>query len=772
MKPNLNATNVFKKHEEAGIHGRAIENKKNAGEKVISASRPEAEKNGKLYQVCLAQLKSSNGEVDVSKMKLLFDTLLDKEEQISTWTPNSIAQEFVNLGLGNVPGFAPSAAELTLSSVEAALRQANLSPETIAAVKQNLGDTTQSGEEVVAGNRVLQSEIESLKRQIDVLKESLQQQSHVQRSLATNATSTQTLPYESKQSQVQRSLATNTASTQTLPYDTAPQLRRPLLYTATEKVNQVHPQLNQVNQVAQVQYVQIQKIKNVKNANNVKKVNKVKKTLVLGISNPMNAVPFNQQEHRLRRPVADSVHALWIASAHFVELFDIPVSSMFPFIGALEDMIKWDDPRQLSKMSMLAGLYSGVTTVQLDQLAAEDAIALQSIHPDYAKLAARLVVSNLHKQTSDRFSVSEGIVPVLRVCNASVKFVTQANKRPGSAEILQFLQLKEPAGIEELRARDLFYALWIPDLFMKKVLAGEDWMLVCPKEAPGLSEAHGPEFEAFFVRVGTTAFDYRGLDETAKIVTKNLNRVIDITHYPVAKAKYSNMHHRPLGLGVSRLADVFIMMKVPFTSAEARVINRNIFETIYFGALEASCELAQEFGPYDSYAGSGFSKGQFQFDLWDKDGLKDRILKHGVRNSLLTMCTPTASTAQIIGLLELALWNEGMKQRIIEDRGSVQNIAEIPADVKALFKTSWEISQKVVIDHAAIAPCTLTSRRIMSMHFYAFDRGLKTGMYYLMMTPPSAPLQVTVSNNNNSASSAVAPIRKVDELAVVGADGE
>ncbi|KAJ3222405.1 ribonucleotide-diphosphate reductase subunit rnr1 [Chytriomyces hyalinus] len=660
------------------------------------------------------------------------------------------------------------------------------------------------------------------------------------------------------------------------------------------------------------------------------------------------------------------------------------------------------DPAKIA-IKVLAGLYSGVTTVQLDQLAAEDAIALQSIHPDYAKLASRLVVSNLHKQTSDRFSVvidrlyahvhpqtkepmplisekvyadvmanvealnnaidytrdyafsyfgiktlekayllkvqagdgaetverpqhlwmrvavalhgrnlekepcvrdsvrvsstatktqdsiegiydllketaviskhsggigismhdirakgslihstngqSEGIVPMLRMYNASVKFVTQANKRPGSAavylepwhpEILQFLQLKEPAGIEELRARDLFYALWIPDLFMKKVLAGEDWMLVCPKEAPGLSEVHGPEFEALyhryesegryrskipardlmfsiiqsqiktggpfmlykdhvnaknnqahlgtirnsnlcteimqytsdtetavcnlasiglpsFVRAGTTEFDYRGLYQTAKIVTKNLDRVIDITHYPVAKAKYSNMRHRPLGLGVSGLADVIIMMKVPFESAEARVINRNIFETIYFGALEASCELAQEFGPYDSYAGSGFSKGQFQFDLWDNvhatttvhsgmwnwDGLKDRILKYGVRNSLLTTCMPTASTAQIIGyteatepinsnvykrqtlsgefqiinhhlvhsLLELGLWNEGMKQRIIEDRGSVQNIAEIPAEVKALFKRHGRSLREWSSIMQPIAPCTLTSRR-------------------------------------------------------------
>ncbi|KAI8842176.1 ribonucleotide reductase [Chytriomyces cf. hyalinus JEL632] len=732
------------------------------------------------------------------------------------------------------------------------------------------------------------------------------------------------------------------------------------------------------------------------------------------------------------------------------------------------------DPAKIA-IKVLAGLYSGVTTVQLDQLAAEDAIALQSIHPDYAKLASRLVVSNLHKQTSDRFSVvinrlythihpqtkepmplisdrvysdvmvnaealdnaieytrdyafsyfgiktlekayllkvqagdgaetverpqhlwmrvavalhgrnlekvletyhglsnrqfihatptlfnagtlreglsscflltatktqdsiegiydllketaviskhsgrigismhdirakgslinstngqSEGIVPMLRMYNASVKFVAQANKRPGSAavylepwhpEILQFLQLKEPAGIEELRARDLFYALWIPDLFMKKVLAGEDWMLMCPKEAPGLSEVHGPEFEALyhrhesegryrskipardlmfsiiqsqiktggpfmlykdhvnaknnqahlstirnsnlcteimqytsdtetavcnlasiglpsFVRAGTTEFDYRRLYQTVKIVTKNLDRVIGITHYPVAKAKYSNMRHRPLGLGVSGLADVFVMMKVPFESAEARVINRNIFETIYFGALEASCEFAQEFGAYDSYAGSGFSKGQFQFDLWDNvhatatvhsgmwnwDGLKDRILKYGVHNSLLTTCMPTASTAQIIGyteatepinsnvykrqtlsgefqiinhhlvhsLLELGLWNEGMKQRIIEDRGSVQNIAEIPAEVKALFKTSWEISQKVVIDHAAHRAVYIdqsqsmnlfladpTYKKIMSMHFYAFDRGLKTGMYYLKMKPPSAPLQVTLDN--------------------------
>jgi ribonucleoside-diphosphate reductase subunit M1 len=432
--------------------------------------------------------------------------------------------------------------------------------------------------------------------------------------------------------------------------------------------------------------------------------------------------------------------------------------------------------------------------------------------------------------------VSNGIVPMLRVFNNTARYVDQGgNKRPGAfaiylepwhADIFGFLDLKKNTGKEENRARDLFYALWIPDLFMKRVEENGDWSLFCPAEAPGLDDCWGDEFEALYTKYeqkgiarkvvkaqklwyailesqtetgtpymlykdacnrksnqqnlgtikcsnlcteiveytspdevavcnlaslalptfvvkdnGSTMFDFKKLHEVVKAVTRNLNKIIDINYYPIPQAKTSNMRHRPIGLGVQGLADAFIKMRMAFDSPEAQQLNKDIFETIYFAALDASCELAKEEGPYQTYEGSPVSKGILQPDMWgvvpsdrwDWDALRARIQEHGVRNSLLVAPMPTASTSQILGnnecfepytsniytrrvlagefqivnphllkdLTELGLWDDNMKNRIIAENGSIQNIANIPNELKLIYKTVWEISQKVIIDMAA-----------------------------------------------------------------------
>ena len=429
--------------------------------------------------------------------------------------------------------------------------------------------------------------------------------------------------------------------------------------------------------------------------------------------------------------------------------------------------------------------------------------------------------------------VSNGLVPMLRVYNNTARYVDQGgNKRPGAfaiylepwhADVFEFLDLKKNTGKEENRARDLFYALWVNDLFMKRVEANEDWTLMCPHECPGLADVWGAEFEALYTKyeqqgkgrrvipaqklwnailesqvetgtpymvykdacnaksnqqnVGTirssnlcteiveysspdeiavcnlasialpsfvinrSTYDFESLHRVAKVVAKNLNRIIDINYYPVPETRRSNMRHRPIGIGVQGLADAFIKMRMPFDSEEARALNKKIFETIYHGAVEASCEQAEKDGPYETYPGSPMSKGLFQYDLWnvaptdlwDWAALKAKVAAHGVRNSLLVAPMPTASTSQILGfnecfepytsniytrrvlagefqivnqylmkdLTELNLWNDGMKNRIIAANGSVQRIAQIPQELKDLYKTVWEISQKVIIDLAA-----------------------------------------------------------------------
>ncbi|TIB72227.1 hypothetical protein E3Q22_00573 [Wallemia mellicola] len=483
---------------------------------------------------------------------------------------------------------------------------------------------------------------------------------------------------------------------------------------------------------------------------------------------------------------------------------------------------------------------------------------------------------------------SNGIVPMLRAFDATARYVDQGgNKRPGAfaiylepwhPDVFEFLDLRKNHGKEEVRARDLFYALWIPDLFMQRVQENGDWPLFCPHEAPGLHEVWGKEFEELFFKyeregrakrvvkaqklwysildsqvetggpfmlykdhanaksnqqnLGTIKnsnlcteiieysapdevavcnlasialpsyikngqFDFNELHKVTKVLTRNLNRIIDVNYYPVKEAYNSNMRHRPIGLGVQGLADAFQLLRFPFSSEEARLLNKQIFETIYHAAVESSSELAQEFGVYESYHGSPASKGQLQYDLWnvtptglwDWTSLKEKVAQRGLRNSLLVAPMPTASTSQILGfnecfepytsniytrrvlsgefqivnpwllkdLCDRGLWNDTMKNRIIAHGGSVQNISDIPDDIKELYKTVWEISQKVIIDLAAdrgafidqsqslnVHLASPTHAQLTSMHFYAHRRGLKTGMYYLRTRPQSAAIQFTV----------------------------
>lgn len=489
---------------------------------------------------------------------------------------------------------------------------------------------------------------------------------------------------------------------------------------------------------------------------------------------------------------------------------------------------------------------------------------------------------------------SNGIVPMLRVFNDTARYVDQGGgKRKGSfaiylepwhADIFDFLELKKNHGKEEMRARDLFYAMWIPDLFMKRVEQGGDWTLMCPNECPGLCDTHSEEFEALYekyeqegkgrktikaqdlwfkilesqIETGTPymlfkdaankksnqqnlgtikssnlcteimeytspdevavcnlgsialpkfvekgKFDHDKLFEVTYQLTKNLNRVIDENFYPIPEARRSNMRHRPIGIGVQGLADAFILMRYPFDSVEAKVLNREVFETIYYAALTASKDLAKEFGPYETYEGSPMSKGVFQPDMWsvkpsdrwEWDALREEVKEHGVRNSLLLAPMPTASTAQILGnnecfepytsniytrrvlsgefvvvnkyllrdLVKLGLWDETLKNKIIAANGSVANIPEIPQNLKDLYKTAWEISQKVIIDMAADRGAYICQSqslnifmenanfgKLTSMHFYSWKAGLKTGMYYLRTKAATDAIKFTVDKSKLS----------------------
>ncbi len=485
---------------------------------------------------------------------------------------------------------------------------------------------------------------------------------------------------------------------------------------------------------------------------------------------------------------------------------------------------------------------------------------------------------------------SNGIVPMLRNFDMTARYVDQGGgKRKGSfavylepwhADVFEFLDLKKNHGKEEMRARDLFYAMWIPDLFMKRVENNESWSLFCPNEAPGLADCYGEDFEKLYekyekegkfrrqvkaqdlwfeilesqIETGTpyilykdaankksnqknlgtikssnlcteiieytssdeiavcnlasialpkfvTAdgkFDHQKLYEITKVATRNLNKVIDVNYYPVPEARKSNLRHRPIGLGVQGLADAFILLRMPFDSEEARGLNRDIFETIYFGAMEASMELAKAQGAYETFKGSPVSKGIFQFDMWgvtpssgrwNWEQLKRDVKQYGVRNSLLVAPMPTASTSQILGnnecfepytsniytrrtlsgefiiankhlmrdLMAAGLWSEGMRQKLISANGSVQNIPEIPQNIKDIYKTVWEISQKAIIDMSADRGAYICQSqslnihitnpnfgKLTSMHFYAWKKGLKTGMYYLRSTAAADAIKFTI----------------------------
>ena len=491
---------------------------------------------------------------------------------------------------------------------------------------------------------------------------------------------------------------------------------------------------------------------------------------------------------------------------------------------------------------------------------------------------------------------SNGIVPMLRVFNDTARYVDQGGgKRKGSfaiyietwhADIFEFLDLKKNTGKEEMRARDLFFAMWTSDLFMKRVQEDSTWTLMCPNECPGLYDVYGEEFEALYtsyeaqnkgrktikarelwekilesqIETGTPymlykdaanrksnqknlgtirssnlcteIMEYTSADEIAvcnlasislpmfvengefnhellynvtKRVTRNLNKVIDRNYYPVKEAENSNMRHRPVGLGVQGLADAFIMLRMPFTSDEAKKLNQEIFETLYFAALTASMEVAQVEGPYSTYEGSPISKGEFQHNLWNiKDeelsgrwdwaGLRKEILKHGVRNSLLVAPMPTASTSQILGnneafepytsniytrrvlsgefivvnkhlledLVKRGLWTEELKQQIMRNNGSVQDL-DIPQDLKELYKTVWEMSMKDIIDMSRHRGYFIDQSqslnlfmqdanyaKLTSMHFYAWQSGLKTGMYYLRTKAAVDAIKFTLNNDKKA----------------------
>ena len=493
---------------------------------------------------------------------------------------------------------------------------------------------------------------------------------------------------------------------------------------------------------------------------------------------------------------------------------------------------------------------------------------------------------------------SNGIVPMLQVYNDTARYVDQGGgKRKGSfaiylepwhADIFDFLDLKKNHGKEEMRARDLFYAMWIPDLFMNRVQEDGNWTLMCPNECPGLPDTHSEAFEELYskyeaegkgrktirarelwekilesqIETGTpymlykdaanrksnqknlgtirssnlcteimeyTApdeiavcnlasialpmfvkngeFDHKELFKITKRVTKNLNKVIDRNYYPVEEARKSNFRHRPIGLGVQGLADTFINLRLPFTSEEAKALNQEIFETLYYAAVTASMEEAQELGPYETYKGSPISEGKFQHNLWNIEDqelsgrwewgkLRKKVLKHGVRNSLLVAPMPTASTSQILGnnecfepytsniytrrvlsgefiivnkhlledLVALGLWNENLKQEIMRANGSIQDIDTIPEDIKELYKTVWELSMRDIIDMSRHRGYFIdqsqsmnlfmegaTMAKLTSMHFYAWKSGLKTGMYYLRTKSAVDAIKFTLDNKKKEA---------------------
>ncbi len=608
------------------------------------------------------------------------------------------------------------------------------------------------------------------------------------------------------------------------------------------------------------------------------------KTLERSYLLKINGKIAERPQHMLMR-VAVGIHQEDLESA--VETYEL-MSKKY-FTHATPTLFNSGTPKpQMSSCFLLAmkedsidGIYDTLKqTAKISQSAGGIGLSIHNIRATGSYIAGTNGTSN-------------GIVPMLRVFNDTARYVDQGGgKRKGSfaiyvepwhADIFEFLDLKKNHGKEEMRARDLFYAMWIPDLFMKRVEADGEWTLMCPNECPGLFSCHSEEFEALYskyeeagkgrktikarelwekilesqIETGTPymlykdaanrksnqknlgtirssnlcteileytspeevavcnlasialpmfvkngEFDHKELFKVTKRVTKNLNRVIDRNYYPVPEAKNSNMRHRPIGLGVQGLADTFIMLRLPFTSDEAKQLNQEIFETLYFAAVTASMEEAKVDGSYSSFEGSPMANGEFQHNLW---GVKDEELsgrwnwgklrkdvqKHGLRNSLLVAPMPTASTSQILGnnecfepytsniytrrvlsgefivvnkhlledLVSLGLWNENLKQELMRANGSIQHIESIPQEIRELYKTVWELSMKDIIDMSRQRGYFIDQSqslnlfmenanyaKLTSMHFYAWKSGLKTGMYYLRTKAAVDAIKFTLDN--------------------------
>ena len=594
-------------------------------------------------------------------------------------------------------------------------------------------------------------------------------------------------------------------------------------------------------------------------------------------------------QHMLMR-VSIGIHMNDIASA--VKTYDL-MSKKF-FTHATPTLFNSGTPKpQMSSCFLLSmkedsidGIYDTLkNTAKISQSAGGIGLSIHNVRATGSYIAGTNGTSN-------------GIVPMLRVFDGTARYVDQGGgKRKGSfaiyvepwhADIFDFLDLKKNHGKEEMRARDLFYAMWNPDLFLKRVEDNAKWTLMCPSECPGLHDCHGEEFDKLYLKyekegkgrktikarelwekilesqietgtpymlykdaanrksnqknLGTirssnlcteiieytssdeiavcnlasialpmfikdNSFDHENLFEVTKHVTKNLNRVIDRNYYPVIEAQNSNFRHRPIGIGVQGLADAFIKLRLPFTCEEAKQLNQEIFETLYFAAVTASMEEAKKDGPYETYKGSPISEGEFQYNLWgikDKElsgrwdwgRLRKQVAKHGVRNSLLVAPMPTASTSQILGnnecfepytsniytrrvlsgefivvnkhlledLVDRGLWNEDMKQELMRANGSIQNIEGISDDLKELYKTVWEMSMKDIIDMSRHRGYFIdqsqslnlfmegaTMAKLTSMHFYAWKSGLKTGMYYLRTKSAVDAIKFTLDNKQKKA---------------------
>ena len=613
------------------------------------------------------------------------------------------------------------------------------------------------------------------------------------------------------------------------------------------------------------------------------------KTLERSYLLKLNGIIAERPQHMLMR-VSIGIHLNDLDSA--IETYEL-MSKKY-FTHATPTLFNAGTPKpQMSSCFLLTakddsidGIYDTLKqTAKISQSAGGIGLAMHNIRATGSYIAGTNGTSN-------------GIVPMLRVFNDTARYVDQGGgKRKGSfaiylepwhADIFDFLDLKKNHGKEEMRARDLFYAMWIPDLFMKRVQEDAEWTLMCPNACPGLPDTHSEEFEALYldyeargkgrktikarelwekitesqIETGTPymlykdaanrksnqqnlgtirssnlcteiieftspdevavcnlasialpmfikdgAFDHQELYKITKRVTRNLNKVIDRNYYPVIEAENSNMRHRPIGIGVQGLADAFIALRLPFTSDEAKQLNQDIFETIYFAAVTSSMEEATEDGPYQSYEGSPISEGKFQHNLWglkdeelsglwDWGQLRKEVLKNGVRNSLLVAPMPTASTSQILGnnecfepytsniytrrvlsgefivvnkhlledLVELGLWNEGLKQDIMRANGSIQHVDAIPQDIKELYKTVWELSMKDIIDMSRQRGYFIdqsqslnlfmegaTMAKLTSMHFYAWKSGLKTGMYYLRTKSAVDAIKFTLDNKKKEA---------------------